>query len=97
MYFFSPESTVFSPVPPPITTMFGPWLYTVLLNISDFTFTFFLLSILSSVDSTNTSNVLLLSPTNPIIIDKNPTIKTAIIFPTSLNDISFNTSISAIP
>ena len=59
---------MFKPLPPPITTTLGPSSNIVLLNINDLTFTFFLFVILSSVDSTSTSKVLLFKNIKPRII-----------------------------
>ena len=89
VYFFIPVSTVFSPVPPPITTILGPWSYIVLSNINDFTLTFFLFFILSSVASMNSSIFLLFSIIKPNTINMNPITNTTIIFPASQNCISF--------
>ena len=84
-------------MPPPITTIFGPLSYTVLLNISDFRLTLSLFSILSSLDSINTSNVLLFKNTNPTTIATNPIANIAITSPTSAIEISFITNTFASP
>ena len=59
VYLFSPSSIVFNPLPPPITTTFGPCSYIFLLKIKELILTFFLPVILSSVASINNSMVLL--------------------------------------
>ena len=97
VYLFIPVSTVFSPAPPPITTTLGPFSYIVLSKINEFTFTFFLFFILSSVASINNSIFLLFNIISPITIQTNPIANITTTFPASENCISFCTSISDIP
>ena len=97
VYLFIPVNTVFSPAPPPIATILGPLSYIFLSNINDFTFTFFLFFILSSVASINNSIFLLFKNINPNTMHVNPTTNITITFPASINSISFCTNILAIP
>ena len=88
VYLFSPSNIVFNPLPPPITTIFGPCSYMFLLNISELMFTFFLPEILSSVASTNNSIVLLFKYINPKITLVKPNVKNIIIFAACFNVIA---------
>ena len=97
VYLFIPANTVFKPAPPPIATILGPLSYIVLSNIKDFTFTFFLFFILSSVASMNSSIFRLFKNINPNTIQVNPITNITTTFPASINSISFCTNIFAIP